>query len=74
MADLDDLHAVMLEVRDLVKQQLEHERENAERARAQTELALRRQATAVRFQRIGIVVVLLMVALLAWYLYGHLYA
>lgn len=67
MADLDEIQRTLLEIRDLMKQEMEASAKHAAESQRNTEIALAQQAKAVRFQRIGVLIVLLMFFALYWW-------
>lgn len=66
MADLDDIQRSLHEIRDLMKQDMEATAKRDAEAQRNTELALTRQATAMRIQRISLLFVLAMILVLVW--------
>ncbi len=68
MADLDDIQATLIEIRELVKTQMKQERESAERSAKYTETALARQSIAVRNQRLSMIVLVVVIGCLYFWI------
>ena len=66
MTELDDVHAVLVEIRELVRETRDDARSQAAEAKQNMETALERQASAVRVGRVAMVVLLVAVGVLWW--------